>query len=226
MNAGGEEMSKKMKIVAAIIAGVVLIGIIGTAAVLAAPPTTTPPAAGTAPARPDITVRAAQILGNGITADQLKAAIKQARTSLAPTATPNAPATPANPSLRPMRPALINPADLYAKVATILNVPGVTGDKIAAAFQQAGKEFRDQAITGALDKARVAGKISQADEDSIQAWLKSRPAALDKLGNGMPFGMGAMGPGIQGRMGNFRNHMNNFLGKFNGTPAPSPSTTK
>ena len=220
-------MSKKMKIVAAIIAGVVLIGIIGTAAVMADTPTPTPPAAVTPPARPDVTVRVAQILGNGITADQLKAAIQTARTALAPTATPPVAtpatpgATPSNPSARPTRPAPIKPADLYAKVATILNIPAITGDKIAAAFQQAEKEIRDQAVTAALDNAKASGKITQTDEDQIQAWLKSRPAALDKLGMGMPFGMGMMGQNFQNHMSNFRNQLGNFAGKLKGTPAPS-----
>jgi hypothetical protein len=227
-------MSRRMKILIAVVASVFLLGIAGTVAVLAQSPTpTSTPIPGAAPpARPNINARVAQILG--IPETQLTDAIKQARTALAtPTATPATPATPSTPikpgvPARPPRFAPIKPADLYAKVAQILNNPNITADKIAAAYQQAQKEFRDQAVTNYLDRARQNGKITQDEENQIKQWLQNRPAAVDKLG--IPFGPGQIGPRIQGAIRNFQSHMRDFQNRLNNiegklkslNPTPTP----
>ncbi len=221
-------MSKKMKILIAVVSAVVLIGVIGTVTVMAQTPTPTPTPTPTAkpPVRPNINARVAQILG--ITEAQLNDAIKQAKTALA---TPTAPATPATPSTptKPVRPTPIKTADLYAKVAQILNNPNITADKIAAAYQQAQKEARDQAINSALDNAVKNNKITQDEANQIKQWWQNRPPSLDKLG--IPFGMEQFKQNIQGQMKNFENRFHkfqqqfkNFEGRMKGFMKPQPQT--
>jgi hypothetical protein len=210
-------MSKKIKILIVVISTVLLLSIGGTAKVLAqspSPSTTQTP--NVRPSRPDINAQVAQILG--ITEAQFTDALKQARTALIPPTTPVAPATP---STKPVRPAPIKTADLYAKVAQILNKPTITGDSIAAAYKQAEKEIRDQATNTALDNAQKNGKITLDEENQIKQWLQNRPAALDKLG--MPFGPGSIAPNMQGKFPASQDQSKNSGRKFGG-PKPTPST--
>jgi hypothetical protein len=225
-------MTKRMKILIAVVASVLVVGIIGTVAVMAQTPT--PTTGGTPPPRPNINAMVAAKLGHGITEAQLTDSMKEARTVLAPA--PANPAIPPATPVKPVRPAPFDQTAFYARVATILNtkVPGagITGDQIAAAYQQAFKDARDQAINAGLENAKANGKITDAEEAQIKQWYQSRPAALDKLG--MPSGLGQMRQRMQGAMNNFQNHMNdfqnrmkNFQGKFNGmVPQPPSPTTK
>jgi hypothetical protein len=184
-------MSKKMKIIIGTISAVILLSIIGTVTVLAdSPPTEPAPTITiTPPAWININARAAQTLG--ITETQLMDAMQQAKLALF---TPAVPATPGTPPKK-ILPSPIKPMDWYAKVAEILKNSGITAEKIAAAFQQAQKEARDQGIKNDLNNAVKNGKISQEEQIQIQEWWQNRPTAADKLG--MPFSPGAVQPGQQ-----------------------------
>jgi hypothetical protein len=221
-------MSKQLKIIIAVISAVVLLAIIGTIAVMAQSPTPTTTPSGTPNTQININVRVAQILG--ITESQLTDAIKQAKTALSTPAT-TTPATPATPT-KPTRRSPIKQADLYAKVAEILNNPAITADTITAAYQQADKEMRDQAVNNALGKAVTNGKITQDESNQIQQWWQNRPAALDKLGipigPGSGPGMGQGKTGFSGKMRGLENCFKNFRnqGKNPGTNTPAPATTQ
>jgi hypothetical protein len=220
-------MSRKFKVLVAVIAAVVLLGIIGTATVMAQSPTETPKV------KININARVAEILG--ISETNLNNAIKEAKAALSTQAATTTPATPMKPEKR----TPFNAADLYAGIAEILD-NGITAGEVEAAFQQAEKEARDKAIKNALDNTVANGKISQDEADQIEKWWQDRPAALDKLG--MPFEMGpggqgfGMGPGIKGfGLGPGVQGKNSFPGKMRGfgncpmfpgsNPGASPSAT-
>jgi hypothetical protein len=218
-------MTKKMKILVSVVVAVFVLSIVGTVAVMAqtTAPLAPPAANGTPPVRPNINAQVAKILG--IEEVAFTDALKAARIALAPALIP-APSTPAVPPAtptKPIRPAPIKPADLYAKVDVILSKPAGT---VAAAFKQAEKEMQDLALNNSLENAVTKGKITSGEKDQIKAWYQSKPAALDKLG---PMGPGPMAPNMGRQMNKFENHLNNlqnqfnrFKGRMNGPPPQPP----
>ncbi len=86
---------------------------------------------------------------------------------------------------------------LLARVATILNIDQ---PKLEAAFAQAQKEMRDEALTNRLNDLVKQGKMTQDQADQYQKWMQSKPnVPLPGFGPGGHMGFrGFRGPGPAG----------------------------
>ena len=71
------------------------------------------------------------------------------------------------------------------KTAEIL---GVTEQELRDAFKQAKSELKEERITPALDKVVENGKITQDEANQIESWWAQRPVALDKVVPGAGLG--------------------------------------
>ena len=81
---------------------------------------------------------------------------------------------------------------LLARVATILNMEQ---PKLEAAFAQAQKEMRDEALTNRLNDLVKQGKIDQGQADQYKKWSQSQPN-IPGIGPRGPMGFrGFRGPG-------------------------------
>jgi hypothetical protein len=93
-----------------------------------------------------------------------------------------------------------NPQSVFtAKVATIL---GIDQAEVEAAFTQAEKEMRTEALDARLAKLVADGKMTQAQADQYKTWLESKPDVPAFTGpKGGPGGefRGMMGGGFGGR---------------------------
>ncbi len=155
-------MSKKIKILFG--AGLALVLLItGIAIPVMADDTPTPAAT----VKEDFLDRVAQILGGGITGEQIVEAFKAAREEL----------KGATPSPTPGT-ATEKWEALLEKVAQKLRV---TKEVLVSAFQQAAKEFRAKRMEDALAKAVEKGVITPEEKTQIENWYALRPAAVDKL---------------------------------------------
>ena len=81
---------------------------------------------------------------------------------------------------------------LLARVAAILNIEQ---PKLEAAFAQAQKEMRDEALTNRLNDLVKQGKIDQGQADQYNKWAQSQPN-IPGIGPRGPMGFrGFRGPG-------------------------------
>ena len=96
---------------------------------------------------------------------------------------------------------------LLARVAAILNMEQ---PKLEAAFAQAQKEMRDEALTNRLNDLVKQGKINQDQANQYQKWVQSKPS--------LPGGFGFPGMGPRGGFRGFGGHMG-----IPKTPTPTPT---
>ena len=66
---------------------------------------------------------------------------------------------------------------LLARVADILDVPQ---DELIDAFNQARLEMRQEAFTGAIDRVRERGCITQEDADQVEEWGQQRLELMNR----------------------------------------------
>jgi hypothetical protein len=78
--------------------------------------------------------------------------------------------------------------EIFSRVAEILNIDEAT---VSDAFQQATQEMMTERQQERLQNAIDNGLITEEEATEIQAWMDSRPAALE--------GMGPLGGEGQGR---------------------------